>query len=128
MPIEVIVHPNTSNTIRFDFRGPWTWDKLVAAAQTDAQRMRPSQDPTYFVLNFLPDSTSPGLGIFPFARDLMQRVVERIAHVYIVAQIPIVRFMATTFCRMYTHLGKRITVVATLEDAENAIRRQQGTP
>lgn len=128
MPVEAHLHPKTPNTIRFDFIGRWTWDQLSIAAQYDAQRIRPSPTPVYYILNFKPESASPGLGMFPFARDLMQRVQADILHVYVVTSIPIVRFMAVTFCRMYTHLGRQITICASLDEAEMAILRQIEPP
>jgi hypothetical protein len=129
MAIDVSWYDEAQTIIRYTFNGPWTWDELNAARETDHALRRTKN---YQVDNILDMRRSPIIPQNPIVRfrSFASSVPENAGMTVIVGANTLVEALVNIFRRIYSAPPiQAICFAATLEEAEQRLaqRHQSGS-
>jgi hypothetical protein len=111
--------------VRYDFETHWTWDEFRTASVAAFAMTRTVEHTVDTISNFRPGQSLPPNALFQFRRAMADAPKNRGMNV-IVSDSPFIRSMVTTFSRFNKQLGKKLKVVASLDEAREFLSQGRG--
>ncbi len=124
MPIQVAWDNDEQTVIRYDFQGSWSWSDYSQAVE-EADRMMLSVDHTVDAIANLQHSRGLPTGAIHHVRRTITKAPPQLGVIVIAHPSLFVQAMTTAFNRVYPHLGERILLADTLDEARALIARRR---